>query len=73
MNKCQNKRLKQIIGIVAIVVTIIALQFGVSKYIFNREKATQLNFYEYRIQPSEITISPETTLELLLLIKLSEL
>ena len=60
MNKCQNKRLKQIIGIVAIVVTIIALQFGVSKYIFNREKATQLNFYEYRIQPNEIVISPET-------------
>lgn len=60
MNESQNKRLKQIIGIVAIVVTIIALQFGVSKYIFNREKATQLNFYEYRIQPNEIVISPET-------------
>ena len=60
MNESQNKRLKQIIGIVAIVVTIIALQFGVSKYVLNKEKSTQLNFYEYRIQPSEIVISPET-------------
>lgn len=60
MNESQVKRLKQIIGIVAIVITIIALQFGISKYILNNEKSTQLNFYEYRIQPSEIVISPET-------------
>ena len=55
-----NKKLKEIALVIAIILGIIAIQFGVSKYIFNKEKATQLNFYEYRIQQSEIVISPET-------------
>ena len=55
-----NKKLKEIALVIAIILGIIAIQFGVSKYMFNKEKATQLNFYEYRIQQSEIVISPET-------------
>ena len=55
-----NKKLKEIALVIAIILGIIVIQFGVSKYMFNKEKATQLNFYEYRIQQSEIFISPET-------------
>ena len=55
-----NKKLKEIALVIAIILGIIVIQFGVSKYMFNKEKATQLNFYEYRIQQSEIVISPET-------------
>ena len=55
-----NKKLKEIALVIAIILGIIVIQFGVSKYMFNKEKATQLNFYEYRIQQSEIIISPET-------------
>lgn len=56
----QNKLIKQIAIVIAIAITIIGLQFGISKYIFEQEDETQINFYEYRIAKSEIVISPET-------------
>ena len=56
----QRKLIKQIAAVFAITFAIIALQFGISKYIINKNNDTEVNFYEYRIAPNEIVISPET-------------
>ena len=62
MSKNQNKRLKQLTGIIATTILVILLSFAgfvFAKYILNRQNDAKLNFYEYRIAPSEIVISPE--------------
>lgn len=60
MLKNNKKTVKGIAIMLTIIITIIALQFGVSKYLNNNNNGAQLNFYEYRIAPSEIITSPET-------------
>jgi len=59
MDKTIN-RIKQVFAMFALIVTIIVLQFGISRYLVQAEKAIELNFYEYRVAESEIVISPET-------------
>ena len=56
----QNKLIKQIAIVIAIAITIIGLQFGISKYVFREKNDAEVNFYEYRIAKNEIVISPET-------------
>ena len=59
MNEKQIKRLKSIAIIAAIIMGIIALAFGVSKYILSRQSQDKaLNFNEYRVQTNEISFSP---------------
>ena len=59
MNENQNKRLKSIAISAAIILGIIALAFGVSKFIVSHEaKEKALNFNEYRVQANEISFSP---------------
>lgn len=53
--KVKNKSLKFVGIAVAIIITILAFRFGLSKYVLPTQTASvQLNFYEYRIQPDEI-------------------
>ena len=56
----QRKLIKQIALVFAIAIAIIALQFGISKYLVKKTDNIEVNFYEYRIAPNEIVISPET-------------
>ena len=61
MQEKLNKRVKSIAIVAAIIVCIVAIVFGISKYVFRvpaNDKA--LNFNEYRIQSAEITVAPET-------------
>ena len=60
MQENQYKRLKSIAIVTAIILGIIALAFGVSKYILRAtDEDKALSFNEYRIQSSEITLAPE--------------
>ena len=55
----QNKRVKSIAILAAVVLGIIALAFGVAKFVLQKnDKDNILNFYEYRIQTQEISFSP---------------
>ena len=56
MKEFLNKRVKLILGIVAIIVAIITAQVGYSKYVLNRTEDTELKFFEYRIDVSEILV-----------------
>lgn len=48
------------IMIIAIIASLLgAMGLAFAKYIFNNQNEAKLNFYEYRIAPSEIVISPE--------------
>lgn len=48
------------IMIIAIIVSLLgAMGLAFAKYIFDKQNEAELNFYEYRIAPSEIVISPE--------------
>ena len=62
MNENQNKRLKSIAIVAAIVMGIVALAFGISKFVLSqKDEDKALNFNEYRIQTSEISFSPKDT------------
>ncbi len=51
----KNKRLKYIGISVAIIITILALRFGISRFVLPTQTASvQLTFYEYKIQPDEV-------------------
>ena len=55
----QQSKIKKILLIFVFILLIIALQFGISKYISTTDQTHLLYFYEYRIQLSEIVLSTE--------------
>ena len=57
--KNTNAKLKSIAIVLAVVAGLIAVTFAFAKYVFNQKDQTELNFFEYRIQPQEITLSTE--------------
>lgn len=55
-----NNKIKQYLAVIAAIIVIVALQFGISKYIYNMQEEAEVYFYEYRIAETEIVVSPET-------------
>ena len=55
----QSKFIKLILLIAFIAVLVIGTQFAVAKFIATRNNEAELYFYEYRINPNEIVISPK--------------
>ena len=61
MSENQNKRLKSIAIAVAILMGIVAVVFGVSKYVITQNDSKSLNFGEYRVQETEVKFAPKDT------------
>ena len=60
MKKNLAKNIKFILTAVAIIMGIIALAFGVSKFVLGqRDNTKSVTFYEYKIQQSEINVTPD--------------
>ena len=59
MKENLNKRVKSIAIVAAIIMGVVALAFGVSKFILSHQAQDEaLNFNEYRVQANEISFSP---------------
>ena len=61
MSENQNKRLKSIAIAVAILMGIVAVVFGVSKFVVTQNDSKSLNFGEYRVQETEVKFAPKDT------------
>ena len=60
MQDTRNKRIKSIAIIAAVILGIIALSFGLSKFIFRVPAENMvMSFNEYRVQTNEISFSPK--------------